>query len=205
MNGNSKTREPAVQLANLSVTRNEQVICCVSALAVLGGERIGIMGPNGSGKSTLLRILSGLEPDFDGQHRCDFELRERVHVHQVPILFRGSVRQNVEYGLAARAVPRSQRKEAANDWLERLGMSGFAGRNVRTLSGGERRRVALARACVLRPKLLLLDEPLADLDEHGTVCVRQALSQLSESTVVIAAPTQLPPGFVARTVELGQL
>ncbi len=88
------------------------------------------------------------------------------------------------------------------DWLKRLGMADLASRKVTNLSGGERRRTALARACVLRPKLLLLDEPLVDLDEPGIEAVRLALKELSDSTIVIASPTPMPDGFADRTFEL---
>jgi len=107
------------------------------------------------------------------------------------------------YGLAARSVKRSERRRIALDWLARLGIANLADRPVGSLSGGEGRRVALARACVLRPKLLLLDEPLADLDESGVGCVGEALKELSDATVVIASPIPLPEGLVARWLELG--
>lgn len=191
-----------VQLSGLSVTKNGTVICSVGELALKNGERLVIAGPNGSGKSTLLRVLAGLETDYAGRFETRIERRERAFVHQSPFLFRGTVRQNVEYGLVARSIDRTRREWQAQEWLMRLGIADLASRGVRDLSGGERRRVALARACVLRPKLLLLDEPLADLDESGIEAVCGAIAELSDSTIVIASPTPLPDGFSDRCVEL---
>ena len=117
-------------------------------------------------------------------------------------MFRGSVLANVEYGLAARRVKRTARRRRAVDWLERLGATHLLGRNVEGLSAGERRRVALARALVIDPRLLLLDEPLAEIDDQGVQAIDSALAQLSNTTIVIASPVGLPDGFIERTIEL---
>jgi len=199
----STTTDPVISAGDLTVSKSGQVICRLAEFTVFPGERLGIGGANGSGKSTLLRVLGGLERDFTGTCRIDIPPRDRVFVHQTPYLLRGTVLHNVAYGLAARSVERSERRRIALDWLARLGIADLAGRRVDSLSGGEGRRVALARACVLRPKLLLLDEPLADLDESGTRCVGEALAELSDATVLIASPIPLPDGLVARWVELG--
>lgn len=195
--------DPAIRIDNLSVSKGKQVICRVAGFTVAPGERLGVGGANGSGKSTLLRVLAGLEQDFAGTCRIDIPQRERVFVHQTPYLFRGSVLHNMVYGMAARSIIRSERRRLALDWLRRFGVADLVDRHVAGLSGGERRRVALARACALRPKLLLLDEPLADLDESGADHVRKALAELSDSTILIASPIPLPEGLVARWFELG--
>ena len=191
-----------IQITNLTVTKGEHTICRASAVTAMRGERLGIVGPNGSGKSTLLRVMAGFEPDFAGDCRITSPRNETVFVHQSPFLFRGTVLSNVEYGLAARSVSRSDRRALALDWLKRFGIAALADRQVNGLSGGEARRVAVARACVLKPQLLLLDEPLAELDAAGIDCVRQALAALPDSTILIASPTPLPSGFVEKSVEL---
>lgn len=191
-----------VCITDLAVKKSGHVICQLSGLAVGPGERVGIIGANGSGKTTLLRVLAGFERDFTGQCDPGVASAECVFVHQAPILFQGTVLQNVTYGLAARSIPRSKRRGMGLEWLHQLGLAGFEDRNVRELSGGERRRVALARAAILQPKLLLLDEPLADLDESGINCVRQLLLRLTVSTILIASPTMLPDELVSRTVQL---
>ena len=136
-----------IQITNLTVTKGEHTICRASAVTAMRGERLGIVGPNGSGKSTLLRVMAGFEPDFAGDCRITSPRNETVFVHQSPFLFRGTVLSNVEYGLAARSVSRSDRRTLALDWLKRFGIAALADRQVNGLSGGEARRVAVARAC----------------------------------------------------------
>lgn len=90
----------------------------------------------------------------------------------------------------------------ALDWLRRLGLDGFADRDAGTLSGGEVRRVAVARACILQPTLLLLDEPFADLDPVGIDHVVAAVASLAESTFLIASPVPLPESLPHRRFTL---
>lgn len=87
-------------------------------------------------------------------------------------------------------------------WLQRLGLAPLAHRSTHSLSGGEARRTALARACVLQPELLLLDEPLADLDAAGIDCVQESLNELPDSTILISSPTPLPQDLVENTINL---
>lgn len=192
----------AICIERLSVGREPHIFCRVRELQVAVGMRLGIYGGNGFGKSTLLRVLAGLEKRYHGQCEVAASVRDRVYVHQTPYLFRGTVRSNVEYGLRARAVFAAERNSQSDVWMERLGITALANRAVDRLSGGERRRVALARACVLDPALLLLDEPLADLDEDGVECVRNALQALDRATVLIASPAPLPEGLVQQTWKL---
>lgn len=194
--------EQVIEVRNLQVEKAGQAICSVPEMSVSRGERVGIVGLNGSGKSTLLRVVAGLENDFIGVCRVSCSVIERVFVHQTPLLFRGTAVQNVEYGLSARGIPRAERRRDSTNWLARMGVRHLADRPVSTLSGGEKRRVALARACVLQPKLLLLDEPFADLDTDGIDIVRVAISTLHDSTILIASPTQLPPECADRSNEL---
>ena len=191
-----------IQISSLTVEKDGRTICAVPDMTVSRGERLGIVGPNGSGKSTLLRVLAGFEKHSCGT--CDVEPppAEVIFAHQTVFLFRGTVLNNVEYGLKARFSSRSTRRQLAQAWLERFKIEHLADRSIERLSGGEARRTALARACVLSPSLLLLDEPLADLDAAGVDCVQTAFAALPDSTIVIGSPTPLPAGFADRTVEL---
>ena len=160
------------------------------------GERVAIVGPNGCGKSTLLRALAGLVPTTGGTIVGVPPPGRTVLVHQRPHLFRGTVIANVR--LAARAAHRASPGEL--DLLVRLGIDRLAERDVAALSGGERRRVAIARALARQPQVLLLDEPMADLDERARAAVERVLVEFS-GTILVATP-QVPPKFVGRTVEM---
>ena len=197
----SAPRTP-ITLSNLSVAKGQQVICQVTNATIVRGSKVGITGANGSGKSTLLRVLAGLETDFAGSVQVDIPLADRVFVHQSPYLFHGTVLENVEYGLNARSVSNFERRKTASCWMERFGVGHLADRSVDSLSGGEARRTALARACVLGPELLLLDEPLADLDATGAEFVAQALKELSDSTILISSPTPLPENLTDSMIAL---
>jgi len=170
-------------------------------LEIATGDRVAIRGRNGCGKSTLLRVLGGLEKDYDGAVELDLPPIEVVYVHQTPCLFRGSVLQNVIYGLAARKHPPAQRAKTARRWLQALGIEELLEHNSGKLSGGEKRRVALARAFAIEPELLLLDEPFADLDQPGIDRVRAAILSV-RSTVVLSSPVGLPDGIVTRSLQL---
>ena len=191
-----------VSTHDLSVSRNSTPILQAPDLEIAAGDRIGISGGNGSGKTTLLRVLAGLEHVTPGQVRFSCPPHQITLVHQQPWLFRGSVLANVEYGLAARRVGRTERRRQATGWLERLGGSYLLGRDVKGLSAGERRRVALARALALEPGLLLLDEPLAEIDEAGIETIGGVLARLENTAIVIASPVELPVGFVEQSIEV---
>jgi tungstate transport system ATP-binding protein len=134
-----------------------------------------LTGKNGVGKSVLLRILAGFEQADEvhcswlGQplalHPYPSQLRrEMVYVHQHPIMLRMSVRQNIAYGLRAQGRSKIESAQAVDEAMEWAGVQHLSERMPQGLSGGEKQRIALARAQVLRPKLLLLDEPTANLD-----------------------------------------
>ena len=191
-----------IDIHGLRVSKHGRTICAVQDLRIGCGERVSITGTNGSGKSTLLRVMSGLEVDFSGNCRVDASWQDCVYVHQTPYLFRGTVLSNVTYGLRQRGISRAERHRSAVPWLQRFGLDEIASSRVTHLSGGESRRIALLRAMILRPRLLLLDEPLADLDQPGTATICAALDDLEGTTVVVASPTTLPHGFVSRNYQL---
>jgi NitT/TauT family transport system ATP-binding protein len=133
-------------------------------LDVAAGEFVSVVGPSGCGKTTLLRIAAGLVEPSEGAVAARAD--RLGYVFQDPTLLPWrSVRTNVELFGELRGVPRAERRKRADDALELVGLTDFAGHRPRALSGGMRMRVSLARSLTLRPELFLLDEPFGTLDE----------------------------------------
>jgi ABC-type sugar transport system ATPase subunit len=163
---------PVVALHGIRVARGGRTVLEIPELAVDAGQVLAVIGPNGAGKSTLLRVMGLLEPATAGSVRFQGERvspakglavrRRMASVFQEPLLADTTVRENVTLGLRFRGVDGAPRVDA---WLARLGIGHLASRQARTLSGGEAQRTALARALVLEPELLLLDEPFSALDQ----------------------------------------
>ncbi len=165
--------EPVIGLRDVVVERGGRSILEVESLDVFPGEVLAIVGPNGAGKSTLLQVMALLdrpasgEVFFDGSAVAGSLLRYRRRmavVFQEPLLLDTSVEGNVRCGLSLRGAPRGEQERRVSEWLDRFGIAGLARRSARTLSGGEAQRTSLARALVLQPDVLLLDEPFAALD-----------------------------------------
>lgn len=155
------TITPLLAAADLGVRRGRTEVLRGVDLAVGKGEVVAVLGPNGVGKSTLLRALGGLIRPYAGR----VERHGRVATAlQSPDLARGSARTNVELALAWWGVPRRQRRARAVEALASMRAGHLAGRWGAAMSGGEQRRVHLARAVAVRPDVLLLDEPFAGLD-----------------------------------------
>jgi len=165
-----------VEVRDLVVKRGDRVVLEVPQLEIRQGEVLSVIGPNGAGKSTLLYVLALLHPPAAGEmwfggHRLSsgddmVKLRRRMAVvFQEALLLDASVKDNVLAGLRLRGgVARPQAGKRASYWMKRFGVEQLAGRHARQLSGGEAQRVSLARAFVMEPELLLLDEPFSALD-----------------------------------------
>ncbi|MCA9230969.1 MAG: ATP-binding cassette domain-containing protein [Planctomycetales bacterium] len=187
-----------ITISDLLVAREGQTLCSVAKLSLPSGGRLAVVGSNGSGKTTLLRVLANLEDKYQGSCQVDVGNRERTFLHQQPYLFRGSVLANVRFGEQGRGRQNSE----ATKWLERLGIGQLAHRTTQNLSGGEARRVALARTLARRARLLLLDEPLADLDPKATADVCQVLNELRDTTLILTSPCELPDTLSIETFNL---
>jgi tungstate transport system ATP-binding protein len=168
--------DPVLQASGVSVRRDERVTLQPTDFAVHAGETVGVYGPNGAGKSTLLQALAGLLPLASGTIKVGNEIlgrdltalayhRRIAAVFQEPLLLRGTVSHNVGLGLALRGIGAGGREARVRPMLEQFKIAHLADRSVATLSGGEAQRTSLARALVLDPEVLFLDEPFAALDQ----------------------------------------
>ncbi|MGJ3251313.1 MAG: ABC transporter ATP-binding protein [Elainellaceae cyanobacterium] len=162
-------------------------------LQVQSGEIVSLLGPSGCGKSTTLQLIAGvLRPDIgtvelDGRvlNRISPEKRDIALVLQQGLLFPHlSVGENVAFGLKMRGVSRVDRDQEAIAMLKRVHLDGFADRKPSELSGGQAQRVAVARSLVIRPMLLLLDEPLSALDANLREDMQEMILQLQAQTEV---------------------
>jgi tungstate transport system ATP-binding protein len=179
------------RLQNVTKAYDGRRVLQVDHLKIQRGEVFSLVGPSGAGKSTLLRLLNFLEPPTAGRIRfLDVEfgpnqpvplrLRRRVTtVFQRPILLNRSVEANVAYGLGLRG-QRDPDDEVAQA-LRQVGLTDLARQRARTLSGGEAQRVALARAIVLKPEVLLLDEPTANLDPYNVGLIEEIVQELNQT------------------------
>jgi ABC-type Fe3+/spermidine/putrescine transport system ATPase subunit len=158
----------------------------IDALDLHAGEVLVILGPNGAGKSTLLRALAGLEQPAAGRIASDARGAVTL-VFQRPAAFAGSVAHNAGAALLGRGLPRAQVDRRVGEALRRFGIAELAARRAATLSGGELRRLALARALVLEPAALLLDEPFDDLDAAGQAALSLDLRRAIADTGVAVA------------------
>jgi ABC-type Fe3+/spermidine/putrescine transport system ATPase subunit len=160
----------------------------VDEVELLAGGVLAILGPNGAGKSTLLRALAGHEPAVAG--RIERRVAGPVTmVFQRPVAFAGSVEHNAVVALSGLRLPRSEARARAREALDHFGIARLASRRAATLSGGELRRLALARAFALRPAVLLHDEPFDDLDAAGqealSLDLRRALAGMEVAVAVV--------------------
>lgn len=168
-------RGVAVQVRNLSKRFGEVVALDDVSFDIRDGEFFTLLGPSGSGKSTLLRIVAGLEPASSGEVRIDGSDMARVPPEKRPtnMVFQHlalfphkNVYENLEFGLKMQGVGSAKRRERADEMLGVIELEGAGEKHVDELSGGEQQRIALGRALLANPKILLLDEPLASLDRN---------------------------------------
>lgn len=183
--------EPIYRIQNLSQVYNGRTVLHIEQLSIYTGEVLALVGPSGAGKSTFLRQLNFLEHPSTGQITFDsytvtngngppLNVRRRITtVFQRPVLLNRSVAANVAYGLKLRGQSRPDLNRMVGNALERVGLSHLALAPARTLSGGEAQRVALARALVIEPKVLLLDEPTANLDPYNVRLIEQIMTEVN--------------------------
>jgi tungstate transport system ATP-binding protein len=152
------------------------------------------LGPNGAGKSLLLRSAHGLEKLTKGSllwntHIPGTQDSWRAYIFQKPVLLRRSVRANLEYVLSLHNIAKAKYDSLITTALEHTGLKQLAHRNARVLSGGEQQRLNIARAWVLQPKVILLDEPTAELDPNGTAAIERLIKTIAQQGTKIIMST----------------
>ena len=156
-------------------------------MEIEAGEFVALMGPSGCGKTTTLRMIAGLDTPSDGEIRLEGVRMNEVKLwrRDTPLVWQSfalfpfmTVFKNVEFGLKMRKIDRATRRQRVMNWLERSGIGDLAQRDVNKLSGGQKKRVALACALAAEPHVLLLDEPFSALDAHLRVQMQSELTRL---------------------------
>lgn len=184
-----------LNVSNLSVSFGNTVIVDNLSLVVPTGETLAITGPSGIGKTTLLHAICGIIRITHGTVHID-----NVDVTSLPTHKRGiglvsqtgdlfptmTVSQNIEFGLRIAKMSKTDRLARTNELLEMVNLAHLAHRNVAELSGGEARRIALARALAPRPRVLLLDEPLSGLDQTTHAALMSDLARVLKQTATTA-------------------
>lgn len=183
-----------LEIDHLGINFGNQKVLEIDHLSVKEGESLAVIGPNGAGKSTLLLALARLVPYTQGQVIFRNQLVEKLDelsyrrriglVLQEALLLDASVFDNVAAGLRFRGLNRLEINRQTGEWLARLGISHLQNRSARQLSGGEAQRVSLARAFVLQPEILLLDEPFSSLDTPTRLQLLADLQQLLKATSI---------------------
>src|ERR1043165_1975203 len=183
----------SLRIENLRVTYGDVVALDGVSLALEPGEMFFLLGPSGCGKSTLLRSVAGFIEDFSGEISIDGQSLKGVppHKRDFGMVFQNyalfphmTVAGNVAFGLEARHVPAPERATRVEDALKMVGLSGYDKRRPGELSGGQQQRVALARALVIRPRVLLLDEPLSNLDAKLRWEMREEIRRIHKQTKI---------------------
>jgi ABC-type sulfate/molybdate transport systems ATPase subunit len=182
----SSTDQPLLRCEHLTVLRGKRPVVRDVTVELRPGELVALLGPNGAGKSTLLDALAGALPPAEGR----IERHGRVALAlQAPDLARRTALENVTLALAWWGIPRPERRDRARAALDAMGAGHLGGRPAGTLSGGERRRVHIARTLAVQPDVLLLDEPFAGLDAEARASLLEdassALRSASRATLVV--------------------
>ncbi|MBD9538930.1 ABC transporter ATP-binding protein [Ensifer sp. ENS04] len=178
-------------LSNIQKSYGDYLVLKDVKRQISDGTFFTLLGPSGCGKTTLLRIIAGFVKPTAGtvMFGSDDVTQMPPHRRGIGMVFQDyalfpdkTVFENVAYGLRARRLPKDQIRRKANEYLERVGLSGLGDRLPALMSGGQRQRVALARALVIGPRVLLMDEPLSNLDAALRVQMRDVIRSLQQET-----------------------
>jgi len=188
-----------IKISNLNKNYEGKEVIKNINLEIREGEIFAVIGPSGAGKTTLLRIINLLDKPTSGKilfngidcDDCDRlkTRRSMVLLFQDTAVISGSVYDNVSYGLKVRGFDKPEMQEKVSTALKRMGIPGCEERDAKSLSGGEKQRMAFARATVFDPKVLLLDEPTANLDPQNVSLVENIIKKIAENKTTIIMST----------------
>ena len=182
-----------LELSGVSVRKNGKVILDNVSLTFDTEGFTIVMGPNGAGKTTLLRLLHGLERPRGGKVQWAVSHRDlknqQAFVFQTPILLRRTMYENLLYPLRIAKIAKDQAANLANEWMEKINLADKSGVSAQMLSGGEKQKLAIARALITDPQVLFLDEPTTNLDGASTREIESMLNSARESGTRIIMTT----------------
>ena len=207
-----------LEIDKISIAYDNSQLFANLSLTIQQQEIVALTGPSGSGKTTLLRCIAGLEPVSTGSVHLNGQdiTKQPAHLRQVGMVFQDNqlfphltVGQNIAYSLKIKRTPKKIADQKVRDVLSLVGLNNFIDRTVINLSGGEAKRVAVARALIAEPKVLLLDEPLTGLDAELHERLLEDLSKLLRSrgtTVLHVTHDKAEASAIAdRVLDLRQL
>lgn len=183
--------QPLFRLHEVTKSFGAREVLNVPELAIPGKEIYAMLGPNGCGKTTILRILALLHRNSAGRVEVLGEgvdwgkdqllrlRRQMAMVTQTAFMFEGTVFYNVAYGMKVRGQRGKEVKQRVEEALELVGMTPFLKQDARGLSGGEQQKVAIARALAVKPQVLFLDEPTANIDPHSSLDIEKYIKQIN--------------------------
>ena len=183
-----KLGSPLLAITDVSVRFGDAQALHGVSLQIASGESIALVGANGSGKTTLLRLLHGLVA-HRGERRVLEPQARQVMVFQRPFMLRLSVWNNLRVALWLAGVPRAEHAARAGEALQRAGLTTLRARPARALSGGQQQRLALARAWAVRPDVLFLDEPTANLDPSAKKEIEAMLAGFAHEGMTLVMST----------------
>jgi len=192
-----------IKMNHIAFQHKERLILDDINLQIRHNDFILMTGQNGSGKSTLLRIIAGLlKPSMaqisSGHHKQSWPqarnmLRQRIcYLHQQPYLFHGTVFDNIAYGLRRKKVPKQEIGHRVNLALQTFSLESLINRDCRELSGGEKQRVAIVRSWIIKPDIILLDEPFANMDKESRFKSYDLINQLQHNDIAVLLTSHDP-------------
>lgn len=183
-----------LNIQHLSVARQGKPLLNNVNITIESAGITIILGPNGAGKSLLLRIAHGLDmPDYGSlqwnSHMPQPQEPWRAFIFQKPVFLQRSVRANLEYVLFLHKIAKTKHNPLIQEALQHTGLAELATRSARTLSGGEQQRLNIARAWILKPRVMLLDEPTAELDPSGVATIEILIKTIAQQSTKIIMTT----------------